>query len=300
MRNAKMAELLDLGFKKAKRNVKSAPPVAPAAAADEELVASAADLPDETDDGLPEVENGAGKTLRVVMAVNTSPRPAARPGSVTQTATQMDDAVAAMANDIANQFAATSTEVAAAPPPETLPTETAAVEIEVAAENTSAAAPEAQTLDAQAAQLADLADNAEEPAKEMVLSVSAAPAAPQQIELVSSPVPPKHKAPIYDNATVVAEAEQPSQTTEVVTRISTSGGGGWGINIGRYNTRGEAERVLMRTLLTEDATLGTALRKIVERGGVYDADFLGLNQDQADLACRRLQSRGVQCFTMGP
>ena len=56
----------------------------------------------------------------------------------------------------------------------------------------------------------------------------------------------------------------------------------------------------MRTLLTEDATLGTALRKIVERSGAYDADFVGLNQDQADLACRRLQSRGVQCFTMGP
>ena len=31
MRNAKMAELLDLGFKKAKKNVKAAPPVAPAA-----------------------------------------------------------------------------------------------------------------------------------------------------------------------------------------------------------------------------------------------------------------------------
>ena len=54
----------------------------------------------------------------------------------------------------------------------------------------------------------------------------------------------------------------------------------------------------MRTLLTEDATLGTALRKIVERSGAYDADFLGLNQDQADLACRRLQSRGVQCLSL--
>jgi D-alanyl-D-alanine carboxypeptidase len=27
---------------------------------------------------------------------------------------------------------------------------------------------------------------------------------------------------------------------------------------------------------------------------------VGLTQDQADLACRRLQARAVQCFTMGP
>jgi D-alanyl-D-alanine carboxypeptidase len=294
MRNAKMAELLDLGFKKAKKNVKAAPPVAPAVSADEELVASAAPVLDESDDELPEVEDGAGKTIRMVMAVETSPRPAARPGSVTQTAAAtsaaMDDAVAAMANDIANQFAATSTEVAATPTEEAEATEIAAAQV----------ATEAETLATQTDQPVEVAVAVEEPAEEMVLSVSAAPAAPQQIELVSSPIPPKHKAPIYDATTAVAEADQAPAATEVVTRISTSGGGGWGINVGRYNTRGEAERVLMRTLLTEDATLGTALRKIVERSGAYDADFVGLNQDQADLACRRLQSRGVQCFTMGP
>lgn len=293
MRNAKMAELLDLGFKKAKHNVKGTPPVAPAIGADEELVASAAPALDESDDELPEVEDGAGKTIRMVMAVETSPRPVARPGTVAQasdeTAAAMDDAVAAMADDIANQFAATATEVAAAPTG-AVATETAVAEL----------ATEAETLAAQTDQPVELAAAVEEPAVEMVLSISAAPAAPQQIELVSSPIPPKHKAPIYDTAPAVVTAEQAPAATEVVTRISTSGGGGWGINVGRYNTRGEAERVLMRTLLTEDATLGTALRKIVERSGAYDADFLGLNQDQADLACRRLQSRGVQCFTMGP
>jgi D-alanyl-D-alanine carboxypeptidase len=55
----------------------------------------------------------------------------------------------------------------------------------------------------------------------------------------------------------------------------------------------------MKTLLAENATLGNALRKIVEKSGGYDANFLGLSQEEADLACRRLQARGVQCFTMG-
>ena len=36
------------------------------------------------------------------------------------------------------------------------------------------------------------------------------------------------------------------------------------------------------------------------RSGGFDATFVGLTQDQADLACRRLQARAIQCFTMGP
>jgi D-alanyl-D-alanine carboxypeptidase len=45
--------------------------------------------------------------------------------------------------------------------------------------------------------------------------------------------------------------------------------------------------------------LGTSLRKIVKKKGGFDANFLGLSQKEADLACRRLNARGVQCFTMG-
>ena len=85
-----------------------------------------------------------------------------------------------------------------------------------------------------------------------------------------------------------------------MTRISTSGGRHWGINIGKFNSRNGAERALMKTMLTESATLNDGLRKIVERSGGYDANFIGLSQEQADLACRRLQARGTQCFAIGP
>ena len=94
-------------------------------------------------------------------------------------------------------------------------------------------------------------------------------------------------------ATVADEAE-------VVTRISTSGGRQWGINVGRFNTRSEAERILLKTQLAESATLGGGLRKIIQKSGAFDANFMGLTQEGADLACRRLQARAVQCFTMGP
>ncbi|HLQ20096.1 MAG TPA: D-alanyl-D-alanine carboxypeptidase family protein, partial [Tabrizicola sp.] len=71
-RNAKMKELMDLGFGKAPANAKELPPVA--AAVDDALVASLETGIDEID-----AEGGAGKVVRVSGEVKTSPRPKARP-----------------------------------------------------------------------------------------------------------------------------------------------------------------------------------------------------------------------------
>ncbi len=49
--------------------------------------------------------------------------------------------------------------------------------------------------------------------------------------------------------------QQAEAEPEVVTRISTSGGRHWGINVGRFNTRASAERQLLKTALAETATL---------------------------------------------
>jgi len=288
-RNSKMTELLDLGFRKAKGGAEQ-PPAAPAYNADTELVAQAET---QTDD-LPEVADGAAKTIRLVMAVSASPRPAARPEPVAgETVAAADQAVAAMADDIAGALA----EATAEPAPDSL--EAQAVEI-------AEAAPVAEgELAADAAQIETLAAATSDPQLETVatdvpqaLTVTAAAANPQPVKLVASPRPPKQKAPIYDEV-VMASAEVPAPTEEVVTTISSSGGNGYGINVGRFNSHGEAERVLMKTLLIENATLANSLRKIVQKSGGFDANFLGLTQKEADLACRRLQARGVQCFTMG-
>lgn len=87
---------------------------------------------------------------------------------------------------------------------------------------------------------------------------------------------------------------------EIVTRVSTSGGRHWGINIGRYPNRYKAERVLLKTALAEMSTLDGARRTVSERKTGYDANFVGLTRESADLACRRLQARNVQCFMVGP
>ncbi len=86
----------------------------------------------------------------------------------------------------------------------------------------------------------------------------------------------------------------------VVTRLSTSGGRHWGINIGRYGSRYQAERVLLQTALTEIGTLDEALRKVVHKPTGFDANFVGLTEERAALACRRLAAREVECATFGP
>jgi len=88
--------------------------------------------------------------------------------------------------------------------------------------------------------------------------------------------------------------------TEVVTRISTSGGRHWGVNVGRYTSRYKAERVLLKTALAEMATLDGSLRNVVRTSRGFDANFMGLTRETADLACRRLKARNATCFMVGP
>ena len=92
----------------------------------------------------------------------------------------------------------------------------------------------------------------------------------------------------------------PEPTQEIVTRLSTSGGQHWGINVGRYTTRYEAEKVLLRTALAEMSTLDGSLRKVGQSTRGFDATFVGMTRETADLACRRLQARNVTCFMIGP
>ena len=93
-------------------------------------------------------------------------------------------------------------------------------------------------------------------------------------------------------------APEPEQ--EVVTRLSTSGGHLWGVNVGRYTTRYEAEKVLLKTALSEMTTLEGTLRKVNQSTRGFEATFQGMTREQADLACRRLQARNVTCFMIGP
>ena len=270
-RSQKMTELLDAGFKKAVPGGVTIKPVPADPENSGTLVASTGGS--SVDEALPEVENGAGKTLRLNLAMATSPRPPARPSQADAAATEV--AVAAMKDGIAGAVAAAAAEP---PPPDTL-------QAQVAALAAVAGAPDAGSVVPLMAST--------------VVVKASAPTQPLELAATSTTVrPAKRNAPIYTDST--AQMAEVAAQPEVVTRVSTSGGLGWGVNLGHFNTRSEAERLLLKIQLVESATLGEGLRKVVPRAGGYDADFAGLSRDDADLACRRLQARAVQCFTMGP
>jgi|TARA_B110000261_G_scaffold1970_1_gene1993 D-alanyl-D-alanine carboxypeptidase len=90
------------------------------------------------------------------------------------------------------------------------------------------------------------------------------------------------------------------QPTETVSRRSTSGNRNWSINVGKFNSRYQAERALLRMALAEMSTLDGAERKVKARATGYDALFTGLSQDSADLACRRLYAQQLSCFLVAP
>lgn len=329
-RNAKVAKLLDRGFAMAKGDVNAVPPPPPQYQnADNEAIANA--LPD---DGLPEGGEGASaKTVRAIMTLKTSPRPMPRP-DFSEIAEEAEDLVAEMADGIAGALAeatgevgadgaplpfavAPETEIAAVPP---APVATAPVATDAAS---SAPAqrpqprPEDQTLAmAQTGEIAPAApqDIALAETDPSTATVAVAQPSPPPAQLVAAAPPkPKRQSPIYDTDAIAAaapsDAAQPvvlaaatdnADQGEVVTRLSTSGGKHWGVNVGRFANSDAAERILVKMQLIESATLGQSLRKVTQKGGGFDANFLGLTEEAAALACRRLTARAIPCIPLGP
>mgnify|MGYP003361703455 CR=1 FL=1 len=97
-----------------------------------------------------------------------------------------------------------------------------------------------------------------------------------------------------------ADVAPEEEEQEIVTRLSTSGELHWGINVGRYTNRYQAEKTLLRTALSEMETLDGTLRKVVRSKKGFEANFMGMSAETADLACRRLKARNVTCNLLSP
>ena len=94
-------------------------------------------------------------------------------------------------------------------------------------------------------------------------------------------------------------AEAPVQL-EVVTRLSTAGQTLWGVRVGRYVTKYEADKALIRVALSEIQALEGTDRRVVQTPQGWDARFVGLTRERAALACRKMHARGRTCETVGP
>ena len=325
-RNAKMAELLDLGFAKAPVTARVSKPAAPVyadpEAVPEAVLALVASI--EPEAGEVDTLNGTGKTLRISGGISVSPLPRARPGTGTGTGTGSKipdqnlapgqdlpdpNLIMAMEQDIQSALAAAqgaptadtaATPEAGLPDAATValagddPARLSADQNNPAQEMTAAPLPETPPFEV----VASIPEGAE-PAIQPNGPLADPSADPSALAREISPTP-RHRPQM-----VLLAAASPADTAaepapEVVSRMSSSSGRVWGITLGQYPSKDAAERVLMKTALAESGTLAEALRKVVKRKTGFEAHFAGMSQDQADLACRRLQARAIQCFTLGP
>ncbi|MDJ0629648.1 MAG: D-alanyl-D-alanine carboxypeptidase family protein [Rhodobacter sp.] len=236
-RNARVAELLDMGFRRAPTRVAVRKPAKPG------VVPAAA--PDAT-------KPLAGKTIRVARAVETSPFPVMRPG--TATPAPAEEMLVAMQETIEQTITAVTVQPA----------------------SNAATSPAA-------------------------LPVLRPPAVAAEAQPPATRPAPASPTPAPRPEVLVTAAERDAEPDrEVVTRLSTSGGRHWGINIGRFRSRNEAERMLLKTALSELGTLDEALRKVASTKRGHEANFVGMTQEAANRACRRLTARNIPCSTLGP
>lgn len=236
----------------------------------------------------------AGTTTEEAASVaESAPQPATGPVFAQSTAPQpetlgLQDAAAELAREPQGNVLAFA---AVAPKPSPLvadePATPAPIVVASAPQPEAVSEPSADQTDASAIGVAEVAPAAEE------TIVIAAPEASQ------APAPPPRPVEVVLAAAPAAEPA-PEGPLEVVTRVSTSGGRQWAINVGNFNSRYAAERMLLQTALIEMNTLDESLRKVVPRKGGFDANFVGMTQDMAELACRRLAARQTECAVVGP
>lgn len=289
-RNAKVAELMNLGFRRAPSRVAIRRP-APLPYAGKGGVRVAGG--DNEGDGVAgSGSRVAGKTIRIVTAVSRSARPTARPAPAAPPAAMvaaLEEGVnSALASAIGDEVGAAVAKASPEVTPESAPEATrvasiAPVERPISQVIAAAAKAEAAPV-RQAALIAEPARSAVASDVTRAVAIAARPA-------------PRPGKPTYITA---ARALTDEPRREVVTRASTSGGRHWAITLGKFRSRNEAERVLLKTALAEIETLDQALRKVIQRSNGFEANFVGLSEERADLACRRLAARQVTCLTVGP
>ncbi|WP_299361168.1 D-alanyl-D-alanine carboxypeptidase family protein [uncultured Paracoccus sp.] len=314
-RNAKMAELLDIGFGRAPNRVNEVRPSAPLYAVEKKRAVKVARVAQQP---VPQVTvrvsaaarpTARGKVVRLAdrraiavavaaaqpvraqgaaaqearsgsLRLSQSARPARRSnGAAAASATQTDRAVAvalaepppqaAEANSSASAGLVRSDRPAAAPRARKRADVTTAATFRVAE---AAAPPAAPPVEAEPLEEGDRSDDS------IALSRSAKP---------------KPRTDMIILAAMGTPGASPA-ASEVVSR-SRSRKGSFGISLGLYRSRAEAENLLLKTALQESAALDDARRNVADTVRGFEPHFVGLSKSAATLVCEKLAARQQTC-----
>jgi D-alanyl-D-alanine carboxypeptidase len=85
---------------------------------------------------------------------------------------------------------------------------------------------------------------------------------------------------------------------------ATTGGNEWGVQLGAFRAKGDAERQLLTTALMDVPELNGGLRRVeaakVQGVTIFRAQFVGLNQAEALGACEALARLRADCLPLAP
>jgi D-alanyl-D-alanine carboxypeptidase len=89
-----------------------------------------------------------------------------------------------------------------------------------------------------------------------------------------------------------------------VASAGTTGGNEWGVQLGAYRAKGDAERQLLTTALKDVLQLSGGLRRVeaasVRGVTIFRAQFVGLSQSDALGACEALARLQADCLPLAP
>ncbi|WP_240722257.1 serine hydrolase [Poseidonocella sp. HB161398] len=88
-------------------------------------------------------------------------------------------------------------------------------------------------------------------------------------------------------------------SAQPVTVSTVDGPEGWSVSVGRYSSRWQAERALLRTALQQVDLLANAKRAVVSKPTGYEVQFVGLSEADAQQTCQRLTARDERCSAHG-
>ncbi|WP_434802252.1 D-alanyl-D-alanine carboxypeptidase family protein [Paracoccus sediminicola] len=298
-RNATMAKLLDMGFGRAPTRVREVKPEPPQYIVDR------------------------GSSRKVATAMTKSVAPEARPASLAAAPAAQASVPRESLNSALNDAMALAASQKPAPQPQPA-TPKASVRL------ASSARPPAKPGGA-----SSVAQGSTDEAVKTALAEAAAPASGGKTLLTASarPVPsPRREAtpsavaaastanvvPSNNDLTLDSspKPERRSETviissggnggtpepkpTEKIARASSSGGQAWGVSLGRFKTRDQADARLMQVAMQESALLEGSLRHVRESSKGYEATLVGLSQADASKTCASLSEQQLRCDVTAP
>lgn len=294
-RNAVMAQLLDMGFGKAPTRVREVKPEPP------QYI----------------VERKSSR--KVVTAQASSPRPTAKaevPAAVAQASvaskslnSALNEAMALAASDPpapqpqAAQTRQTATRLASSARPPSRPGKLAASEpaaTDEAVRTAMAASPASTSGGLSQSARPKAAPRGRPAAPVAVAAASTANVAASADNLaLESSTKPQRKSDTVIVGDGGGSAPEP-KPTEKIARASSSGGQSWGVSLGRFKSREQADARLIQVGMQENAQLDSALRHIRESSKGYEATFVGLSKSAASKTCASLSEQNERCDVTAP